>query len=143
MNDAFETWLQRLALGHLYLADAAPAAPAHCPVWLCPFQIVPPDASPEETERRVVLAGALWLRNLDLSFAPQLTISHVERPWSMIFQRGQRPGEDTLHIGPFGRRLIMRGGTPLPNVPFVYRESLVSHHRDAWRELLAQREASP
>jgi hypothetical protein len=134
------TWLDKvraMSLDDLYMVDAWPdePIPPHA-IWQSPFMLAPLDESWDRLVARVRRAGELWLINQDLRPHNELVIAHATRPWFMAFQRAARPDEGQLLIGPFERRVLPPAEqTPLPRLPFVYRESLQATSRDLWRQL--------
>ena len=137
------TWtakIRALSLDHLYMTDASPdhieALPPH-PLWHAPLMLAGADEPFEQLEARIARAGSLWLVNYDFRPFNELVIAHVDRPWTMIFQRAERPDEGHIEAGPFERR-VLDAGERLPHVPFVYVENAQADRRDAWRRLAAR-----
>jgi hypothetical protein len=137
------TWLDVVrarSFAHLYMTKpTSEPLPPHL-VWQAPFVLASPDASFEELEERVLLAGELWLVNYDLRPHRELIIAHATEPWFMGFQRAERPDEGHIKIGPLARRVLApTNATPLFGLPLVFREREQSVGRELWRKLAATR----
>lgn len=134
------TWrakVRLLSLEHLYMVDDLPETPPppH-PLWQAPLVFAPRDASVDELAPRVRRAGELWLTNYDVRLQHELVIAHVELPWFMAFQRGTRPDEGSLLIGPYAHRILKPSDAqPLFELPLCFRETEQATSRDLWRLL--------
>jgi hypothetical protein len=121
------------SFAHLYMAEPTDAAlPPHF-VWQAPFVLA---RASDDLRARVARAGELWLVNYDMRPHRELVIAHATEPWFMAFQRGERPDEGHIAIGPLGKRVLDPAtATPLFELPLVYREREQSVGREIWRKL--------
>ena len=129
--------VRQRSFAHLYMAEPPPPGtqlPPH-PLWQAPFMLAAAEAPWAEVMARARLAGQLWLMNYDLRPFNELIIAHASEPWFTGFQRGERPDEDQVLIGPYARRVLDPAtATPLFG-PLVYREAEQSSGREMWRQL--------
>lgn len=107
------------SLASLYLADSGKPTRRHA-CWQSPFALGTA-ADRADRERRIKLAGELWLRNFDLRFSGQLWIFDDEAGTSWAFRRCRRPGGRHLKVGPMPEVMHM-GGRPLFGYRLRYRE---------------------
>jgi hypothetical protein len=121
------------SFAHLYMAEPTDAPlPSHL-VWQAPFVLA---RAGDDLHSRVARAGELWLVNYDMRPHRELVIAHATEPWFMAFQRGERPDEGHIAIGPLGKRVLDPAtATPLFELPLVYREREQSVGREIWRKL--------
>jgi hypothetical protein len=137
------SWLDKvrgLSLQHLYMVERMPdrldEVPPH-QLWQAPFVLAPLDEPWDTVARRVRLAGELWLVNQDFRPYNELIVAHVDRPWFMAFQRGARPDEGDVFIGPLAARVIRPSDAkPLwSGFPLCFREAEQATGGDLWRKL--------
>jgi hypothetical protein len=133
---SWEAKLRAISLDHLYMIDDVPREiPSH-ELWQAPFVFAPRDESWDQLQARVRRAGELWLINQDMRTGNELVIAHVERPWFMAFQRGLRPDEGNIWIGPFDLRVLKPAdGHRLWDLPLCYRETEHATSRELWRRI--------
>lgn len=122
--------LHRAAHERLYLGAPGRASSLW---WQCPLAASPPDEPWEGVIMRARLAATLWLQNHDLRSGNQLILSHADRLWSLLVQRGELPNEAELELGPLEVRLLDDSQPFVPGSRFRYQESAHAFERAEMR----------
>lgn len=120
-----------------YLADGGKPSRRHA-CWQSPFALYAEAGDRADRERRIQLAGDIWLRNFDLRFYGQLWMFDDVAATTWVFRRCREPGGRHIRLGPIAD-VAMSAGRQLFGLELRYRESDDPAHEQLLRSLLARR----